>query len=84
MKASVVDLRYKMKDVLGALRRRENVEILYHGKPIGTIVPVDVRRKKKDLRKHPFFGMHKHLGSTAKDVEKVMNKLRGPRYPRDI
>ena len=80
MKASVVDLRYKMKDVLGALRRRENVEILYHGKPIGTIVPIDVRRKKKDLRKHPFFGLRK---GDKESVETIMEKLRGPRY-RDI
>ncbi len=35
MKASTVDLRYKMKEILRALRaleRRETVTILYHGK----------------------------------------------------
>ncbi len=80
MKASVVDLRYKMKDILGALRRRENVEILYHGKPIGKIVPIDEGKKKIDLSKHPFFGMHRHLGATAKDVKKAMDELRKPRY----
>ena len=80
MKASVVDLRYKMKDVLGALRRRENVEILYHGKPIGKIVPLDEGRKKVDLSKHPFFGMRKN---DKESVESIMEKLRRPRY-RDI
>ena len=80
MKASVVDLRYKMKDVLGALRRRENVEILYHGKPIGKIVPLDEGRKKVDLSKHPFFGMRKN---DKESVKSIMEKLRRPRY-RDI
>ncbi len=32
MKASIVDLRYKMKEILRALERRETVTILYHGK----------------------------------------------------
>ena len=83
MKASVVDLRYKMKEVLKALRRRETVEILYHGKLAGTIVPPRRNPKKTDLMRHPFFGMHRDRGATAKDVEKVMDELRGRRY-RDI
>ena len=41
MKASIVDLRYRMSEVLGALSRRERVQILYHGKAC----------------EHPFFGM---------------------------
>ena len=39
MKATIVDLRYRMKDVLRALDRREDVSILYHGKLKGTIRP---------------------------------------------
>ncbi len=81
MKASVVDLRYKMKDVLKALRRRERVEILYHGKTAGVIIPPDLPKgKKQDLRHHPFFGMHKGLGSAAFDIKRTMDRLRGPRY----
>ncbi len=84
MKATIVDLRYKMKDVLKALRRRERVEILYHGKTAGIIIPPDAMNSpKKDLRRHPFFGMHKDMGSTASDIKSQMDKLRGPRY-RDI
>ncbi len=83
MKASIVDLRYKMKKVLEALRRRETVEILYHGKTAGTIIPPHVKGVKKDLGNHPFFGMHRDLGSKAADVEKAMDELRGGRY-RDI
>ena len=80
MKASVVDLRYKMKEVLKALRRRERVEILYHGKTAGIIVPPDRKVKKKDLRSHPFFGMRKN---DKESVESIMDRLRGSRY-RDI
>ena len=39
MKASVVDLRYKMKDVLKALDRNERVTVLYRGKVKGVLIP---------------------------------------------
>ena len=45
MEASVVDLRYKMKDVLAALERREEIRIMYHGRVKGTIIPVSGTRK---------------------------------------
>ena len=80
MKASVVDLRYKMKDVLKALRRRESVEVLYHGKPIASIVPLKRKAGKKDLRNHPFFGMR---AGDKESVDSIMDRLRGGRY-RDI
>ncbi len=84
MKASVVDLRYKMKDVLKALRRRERVEILYHGKTAGFIIPPDKdQTKSNDLRSHAFFGMHKDLGHSVSDIKGEIDKLRGPRY-RDL
>ncbi len=83
MKASVVDLRYKMKDVLSALRKRENVEILYHGQAIAKIVPLEDKQKKGNLSKHPFFGMHRDLGVNVKAVKKTMDNLRGDRY-RDL
>ncbi len=56
MEASILDLRYKMKDVLKALSRRENVRILYHGKEKGVIIPVD-SKAGKSVKEHPFFGM---------------------------
>ncbi len=78
MKATIVDLRYKMKDVLKALDRNEEVGILYHGKIKGTIKPV---RKITTLRvvEHPFFGMAR----SSRSVDEEMSKLRGGRY-RDI
>ena len=38
MQATIVDLRYQMNDVLKALDRNEDVEILYRGKKRGTLV----------------------------------------------
>ena len=78
MRASVVDLRYKMRDVLRALHRNETVDILYHGKIAGTIFPSRSRGFKNSLKGHPFFGMH--AGRRKGAVEADMQKLRGGRY----
>lgn len=76
MKASIVDLRYKMKDVLKALSRRERVDILYHGKVKGTIIPPENDTEKK-VQDFPFFGMYK---THKKPVSQEMEELRGTRY----
>jgi antitoxin (DNA-binding transcriptional repressor) of toxin-antitoxin stability system len=76
MNASVVDLRYKMSEVLEALERREKVTILYHGKVKGTIVPVDERGTRR-VTEHPFFGM---AADDARPVDEVMEELRGGRH----
>ena len=76
MKTSIVDLRYKMKDVLKALNRRERIEILYHGRPKGVINPVH-EPKTLRIRNHPFFGM---LRKQKKSVRQVMDELRGGRH----
>ncbi len=45
MKATVVDLRYKMNDVLKALDRNEKVTVLYRGKVRGILIPVEKQKK---------------------------------------
>ncbi len=77
MKATVVDLRYKMNDVLKALDRNEKVTVLYRGKVKGVLIPPE---KKKNLKitEHPFFGMAAH--DTNKSVLDELNDLRKPRY----
>lgn len=79
MKASILDLRYKTKEVLQALDRNEEVSILYRGKLKGRIFPVRLNEKgtaKKKVKDHPFFA-----SSEAKDsVTDVMERLRGGRY----
>ena len=76
MKATIVDLRYKMNDVLKALDRNEKVTVLYRGKVKGTLIPSSKKTKEK-ITDHPFFGM-----SSNKDVsvQNVMDDLRGSRY----
>lgn len=80
MRASVVDLRTKMKEVLQALRRNEQVEILYHGKVAGIITPPKTHAGKRvKVQDHPLFGMSRdaHKG---KSVQQIMEDLRGGRY----
>ena len=79
MKANIVDLRYKMKEVLKAIDRKERVEIVYRGRRKATIVPVH-ESSKKSVMEHPFFGSQ---AKDRKSVEHVMEELRGGRY-RDI
>ncbi len=76
MKATIVDLRYKMNDILKALDRNEAVTVLYHGKTKAIIVPAKSRILKK-IKDHPFFGM------SAKDSQKpVLDELHDLRKPR--
>lgn len=84
MQASVVDLRYKMNDVLKALERNEKVSVLYRGKIKGVLVPSSTaikRNQKKKISEHPFFGMASP--DSDKSVTEEMDELRGERY-RDI
>jgi len=76
MKASVVDLRYKMEDVLRALDRNEKVTILYHGKAKGIITPASNEKYKK-VKEHPFFGMSRN---DKKSVSDEITDLRRPHY----
>ena len=54
MEASVVDLRYKMKDVLRALARNERVTVLYRGKVKCILIP-SAQEKSLKIMEHPFF-----------------------------
>jgi hypothetical protein len=74
MNATIIDLRYRMKDVLRALERREEVSILWHGKRKGVIRP-EVNRTTGRVTEHPFFGMCK--SNVTVDAE--MDALRGGR-----
>ena len=76
MKASIVDLRYNMKEVLTALSRNEKVKIYYHGKAKGVIVPTNEVRTKS-VMEHPFYGMNK---ASKESVKTIMRKLRDGRF----
>jgi len=76
MNASILDLRYKTSDILAALEKRESVTILYHGKPKGTIIPLESSTSGK-VCEHAFFNMY--AGETEA-VDEVMGRLRGGRH----
>ena len=76
MQATILDLRYKMKQVLQALERNETVTILYHGREKGTLVPVN-KPLTDSVKNHPFFGMN---AKDKRSVKSIMTDLRKPRY----
>lgn len=78
MQATVVDLRYRMNDVIKALDRNEDVGILYRGKTKG-VIKAAVNRSSRKVSEHPFFNMK----SSKRSVEAEMADLRAGRY-RDI
>ena len=75
MKATIVDLRYKTKEILKALERNESVTVLYHGKVKGVIKPARGTPAIK-VREHALFGM-----STGADTT-VLEELKGLRKSR--
>jgi hypothetical protein len=75
MKATIVDLRYRMKEVLKALDRNEDVSILYHGKTKGVLTACTPPPQGKVVE-HPFFNMRESDVS----VEEEMDELRGGRH----
>jgi hypothetical protein len=78
MQATIVDLRYKMKEVLKALDRKEPGTIVYHGKEKGVIFPSGTRGGKYlKSADHPFYGSAR---TDAADVAAQMEELRGGRY----
>ncbi|MHC4248228.1 MAG: type II toxin-antitoxin system prevent-host-death family antitoxin [Planctomycetota bacterium] len=58
MKATVVDLRRRTREIIAALDRGESVTITYRGKEKGTIVPKR-KRKRMPAADHPAVGMWK-------------------------
>ena len=81
MNASILDLRYKTKSLLKALEKCEKINILYHGKIKGVILPFQEKDKKLKVSDHEYFASLKNISKdTPQSVEDVMNQLRGPRY----
>ena len=77
MQASIVELRYHMKDVLQALERNEVVQVLYRGKVKATMIPEQPQKTLKTVSEHPYFGMD---SSRDRSVEDTLESLRGGRF----
>ena len=71
MKATIVDLRYRMKDVLSAVDRGETVTVLYRGKPKARIVPISKKEALDKIINDPAFGMWKDREDMADSVEYI-------------
>jgi antitoxin (DNA-binding transcriptional repressor) of toxin-antitoxin stability system len=78
MKASIVDLRYKMKDVLKALDRNESVTVFHRGKARGRLVPAGAEKRLR-VEDHSFFGSAR---GDRRSVERVIDDLRRTRVAR--
>jgi antitoxin (DNA-binding transcriptional repressor) of toxin-antitoxin stability system len=80
MNATIVDLRYNMKNVLRAIDRGETVTVLYRGKERAKLTPITPTPsgavpKTKD---QPLFGLWKD----REDISDPASYLRHLRLPR--
>jgi hypothetical protein len=75
MKASMLDLRRRMKDVLRALERNESVTLLYRGRTKGIIMPAPHKKGVVKVSEHPAFGMWKDR-KDLRDVDAFVRSVR--------
>jgi antitoxin (DNA-binding transcriptional repressor) of toxin-antitoxin stability system len=83
MNATIVDLRYRMKDVLRAIERGDTVTVLYRGKPKAALMPIPPSLGASDkgapkTAEQPLFGLWKD----RKDLVDPASWLRHLRQPR--
>ena len=75
MKASTLDLRRRMSEILQALERNEPVSLLHRGKERGVIYPTSLKANGLSVAQHPAFGMWKDRDD-LQDVNQVVRNLR--------
>jgi antitoxin (DNA-binding transcriptional repressor) of toxin-antitoxin stability system len=78
MKATILDLRYRMKDVLSAVERGETITVLHRGKAKAQLVPIETQTARGKLRAQEAFGLWKDR-EDLRDVSAFVRKLRQPR-----
>ncbi len=74
MKATILDLRRRMREVLLALDRNESVTIYYRGKKKAVLSPCR-QLSGKSVKDHEAFGMWQDREDTA-DVDAFVRDLR--------
>lgn len=82
MHASFLDLRRRMKDILRALDRRQDVTITYRGKPRAVLKPLPQREsaaERSRAAEHEAFGMWSDR-EDLQDVATYVRRLREGRY----
>ena len=83
MNATIVDLRYRMKNVLLAIDRGETVTVLYRGKEKARLVPIAAALRASDegaprTTDQPLFGLWKDRDDLT-DPASYLRNLRRPR-----
>lgn len=81
MDASIVDLRYKMKEVLRAIDRGETVTVLYRGKAKAKLTPIALSSEASSggppkTADQPFFGLWKDREDLADPAAYLRNMRR--------
>lgn len=77
MKASVMDLRYRTREILRALEAKEEITLTHRGTEKGTIIPATAQSSDaKSLAEHPAVGMW------ADQIESVPDLIARIRQPR--
>jgi prevent-host-death family protein len=76
MNATILDLRYRTKDVLKAVERGETVTVLYRGKAKARIMPLP---EKAGLDSETAFGLWKDRAD-LRDPSAYVRKLRQGRF----
>ena len=80
IRASILDLRRRMRDVLRALERNERVTILHRGREKGVIHPSGSRKAPgRRVSEHPAFGMWKDRVD-LRNVRAAISALRKTRH----
>lgn len=78
MQASILDLRYKMRDVLAGLDRGETIVVTHQGKRRAKLVPIR-ESKTLSVKEHPYFGSRSDTENSA-SVAEYMKQLRKSRH----
>jgi antitoxin (DNA-binding transcriptional repressor) of toxin-antitoxin stability system len=82
MNASIVDLRYRMKDVLRAIDRGESVKIFYRGKEKAMLTPIATAPHLTAAKTvdQPIFGIWRD----REDLKDPVSWVRNQRLPRQV
>ena len=77
MKASVMDLRYRTREILRALEANEEITLTHRGTEKGTIIPTTSRPSDAEsLANHPAVGM---WADHQESVPALIARIRQPR-----
>lgn len=74
MKASILDLRRHMREILNALDLNETVTLTYRGKDKAIIIPSNGNGTKVSPKNHPAFGLWQNR--KGNEVDAMVRKIR--------